>query len=409
MHANSPTPAADTASPVAVVAGHICLDIIPLFGPNQPQTGAPSGMPAPGKLVNVGPAALSTGGAVSNTGLALHRLGIPTRLMGKIGDDLFGRAILELLAGRDPALAAGMISSDSPSSYTVVISPPGVDRSFLHCPGANDTFGAADVTAEQVAGAALFHFGYPPIMARMHAEGGAELVALFRSIKDTGITTSLDMAHVDVDAPAGRVDWADLLRRTLPYVDLFLPSLDEVFFMLDRQRCQAAAAVMGDRGLPAYGGAALLTELSSRLLDMGVAVVGLKLGDQGIYLRTTRDAARIARLGLSDAWCDRELLAPAFQAHVVGTTGAGDCAIAGFLASLLRGGQPEVALIAAVGAGGCNVEVADATSGIPTWDDLQARIGRGWPQLPTRIALEGWVKHADLWASPHDRFITVRR
>lgn len=407
MRATSPKLSSNAASSVAVVAGHICLDIIPIFGPNQPHSDTPSGMPAPGKLVNVGPAALSTGGAVSNTGLALHRLGIPTRLMGKIGDDLFGRAILELLAGRDPALAAGMIISDSPSSYTVVISPPGVDRSFLHCPGANDTFGAGDVTAEQVAGAALFHFGYPPIMARMHADGGAELVALFRRIKDAGITTSLDMAHVDVDAPAGRVDWADLLRRTLPYVDFFLPSLDEIFFMLDRRRCQAAA--MGDLGLPEYGGSALLAELSSRLIDMGVAVVGLKLGDQGIYLRTAPDAARIARLGLSDVWCGRELLAPAFQAHVVGTTGAGDCAIAGFLASLLRGGQPEDALTAAVGAGGCNVEVADATSGIPTWDNLQARIGRGWPQIPTRITLEGWAKHAGLWASPHDRFITVRR
>lgn len=394
------------SSPVAVVAGHICLDIIPTFDPRQPR----SGMPAPGQLVNVGPAALSTGGAVSNTGLALHRLGIRTRLMGKIGDDLFGRAILDVLRRRDPALAAGMIVSDSPSSYTVVISPPGVDRSFLHCPGANDTFGAADVAPDQVADATVFHFGYPPIMARMHAGDGAELVELFRRVQGVGVITSLDMAHVDVDAPAGRVDWAGLLQRTLPYVDFFLPSLDEVFFMLDRARYQAACAAMDERGLVAQGGSALLSEIAARLLEMGAAVVGLKLGDQGIYLRTTADAARLARLGLPATWRERELLAPTFQVQVVGTTGAGDCAIAGFLAALLRGHGPEDALTAAVGAGACNVEAADAISGVPTWDDLQARIAAGWPRLPLRIALDGWTQQiAGLWAGPHDTQPDARR
>ena len=73
-----------------VVAGHICLDIIPAFRRN---TSAPDALFAPGALVEIGQAVLSTGGAVSNTGLALHRLGTPVRLMGKIGDDLFGEAV----------------------------------------------------------------------------------------------------------------------------------------------------------------------------------------------------------------------------------------------------------------------------------------------------------------------------
>src|SRR5690606_23396570 len=159
---------------------------------------------------------------VSNPGLALHRLGIRTRLMGKIGDDLFGQAILDVLNRRDPALAAGMIVSDSPSSYPIGINPPAVDRSFLHCAGADDTFGAADVADSAVADAALFHFGYPPIMARMHANDGAELVEMFRRVHAAGVMTSLDMADVDEDAPAGRVNWTALLQRTLPYVDFFL-------------------------------------------------------------------------------------------------------------------------------------------------------------------------------------------
>jgi sugar/nucleoside kinase (ribokinase family) len=389
--------------PAAVVAGHICVDIIPSFAA-QPTDAA--SLIAPGKLVNIGPADIATGGAVSNTGLALHRLGIRTQLMGKIGDDLFGRAILDVLRSRDPKLAEGMIISDSPSSYTLVISPPGFDRSFLHCPGANDTFGVADVDIARVAGASIFHFGYPPLMQRMHANGGAELIDLFRRIKQAGVATSLDMAHVDVDASAGGVDWADLVRNVLPHVDFFLPSLDEVLFMLDRARFRAVSAAAGNQSLAVAGGIDLLAGVGQELLDMGAAVVGLKLGDQGIYLRTTTDPARLDRAGalaLDEQWRGREIVAPAFQVTVAGTTGAGDCAVAGFLAAVLRGLGPESALIAAVGAGASNVEVVDAISGVPTWDALQARIAAGWPQAPLRVALPGWQQAPNgLWQSPGD-------
>ena len=112
----------------------------------------------PGSLNQVGPALISTGGAVSNTGIALHRLGVPVRMMGKVGPDLFGRAILDVVRSYDEALTAGMIvDPDADSSYTLVINPPGVDRIFLHCPGANNTFGANDVDLEQVRRAKVFH------------------------------------------------------------------------------------------------------------------------------------------------------------------------------------------------------------------------------------------------------------
>ncbi len=391
------------ATPLAIVAGHLCLDIIPTIHAPPSQGAA---LLSPGKLTHIGPAALATGGAVSNTGLALHRFGITTRLMGKIGDDLFGRAILDIVGQRDPTLAEGMIvDPNSPSSYTIVISAPGFDRSFLHCSGANDTFSAADVDDKRLAGATLFHFGYPPIMRRMFEDGGQELVTLFQRVQAATIATSLDMAHVDVGAPAGLVDWRALLGRVLPHVDLFLPSLDEIFFMLEPERLRKIEATT-DKPPPAVqGGLALLRGLAETLLEMGAAIVGLKLGDQGIYLRTTADTARLSRVGrlaLSPAWLNRELLAPTFQVSVVGTTGAGDCAVAGFLAAVLRGLGPEAALTAAVGAGACNVEVADAISGIPTWEALQTRIERGWPRHSLSVPLPGWQLDEEngLWYNP---------
>ncbi len=398
------TPSAPVA-PIAIVAGHICLDIIPTIDASLHRG---SHLLMPGKLTHIGPAALATGGAVSNTGSALHRLGINTRLMGKIGDDLFGRAILDIVRQRDPQLASGMIiDPTSPSAYTVVLSAPGLDRSFLHCAGANETFCAADVKIEHLVDATLFHFGYPPLMRRLYMDGGLEFADLLSRVKAANLATSLDTAHVDEDSPAGRVDRRQYLNRVLPFVDLFLPSLDEIFFILDRGRFQRATVSASAQHLAVHEGIGLLRDLAAMLLELGVAVVGLKLGDQGIYLRTTSDPARLTQMGkvaLTEGWLDRERSAPTFQTQVVGTTGAGDCAVAGFLAAVLRGLDPEMALNAAVGVGAFNVEVADAISGVPTWDELNSRMASGWLRHALQIKLPGWYHNDanDLWYGPTD-------
>lgn len=374
-----------------VVAGHICLDIIPEF----PETGELSAMLTPGKLTQVGPSVLATGGTVSNTGLSLHRLGEATRLMGKIGDDLFGRAILDILAERDAALAEGMIvAAGESTSYTVILSPPGVDRMFLHCPGANDTYRPADIDCDRLAGARLFHFGYPPLMHHMYADGGGELAGLLAEVKSRGLTVSLDMAQPDPMSPAGQADWLALLQRVLPRVDVFLPSIEEITFMIDRERFDRIEAASGNFLSQVDG--AMLSELSDRLLDMGVAVVVLKLGDRGLYVRTTSDRGRLAAAGPCFAaaaadWLGRELLTPCFKADVVGTTGAGDATIAGFLAGLLHGLPAADTLTAAVAVGACSVEAADATSGVPAWSAVQQRLAAGWGRLPVAMSLPGWT------------------
>ena len=86
--------------PDAVVAGHICLDVIPRLPPIDVRTDL-----RPGAVIEIGPAILATGGPVSNTGRNLHRLGIRTLLMGKVGDDAFGHLVLRQLCDDDPALA----------------------------------------------------------------------------------------------------------------------------------------------------------------------------------------------------------------------------------------------------------------------------------------------------------------
>jgi sugar/nucleoside kinase (ribokinase family) len=371
------------AVPEAVVAGHVSLDVYPaLHGPVTLE---------PGRLVVVGPAVVSTGGAVANTGVALHRLGVRVRLIAKVGSDLFGRALLESLAAHGEHLADDIVvSAAETTSYTIVISPPGVDRSFLHCPGANQAFSAHDVPYEKLAGVRVFHFGYPPLMPHMYADGGAQLRWMFARVHEEGAATALDLCVPDPESDAGRVDWREVLGQALPFVDVFAPSIDELLFMFDRpahERLQAGATLVS------VVDHSRLSELGVRLTGMGAAVVAIKLADQGLYLRTTRDNARIEafceRLRLDgDAWRDREVFSPCFQARTVrGTTGSGDATIAGLLAALLRGAGPAEAATSATAVGACSVEAADPISGVPAWGRVAQRLADGWARLPVEIAV----------------------
>jgi sugar/nucleoside kinase (ribokinase family) len=391
----------------AVVAGHICLDIIPTF--DRGAGGSGSLELAPGRLVEVGAATFATGGPVSNTGLALHRLGIATRLIGKVGDDLVGRVILDLLARADPRLAEGMaVVAGEVSSYSVVINPPGVDRMFLHCPGANHTFTADDVSFDRVAAARLFHFGYPPLMRAMYRDEGNGLVEVMRRARATGATTSLDMAMPDPSGPSGQVDWFAILRKVLPYTDLFLPSAEELLFMFRRDRFQELSRK--PEGLQEALTPADVADLADTALRLGARLVGLKIGARGLYLRTA-DASSLRQAGRAapadpEAWSCREIWSPCYTPEpLVGTTGSGDATIAGFIAALLRGLGPEDTASFACGVGACNVEAADALSGLRSWDETRARIAAGWRRQDPAITEAGWRRESasGLWFGPRDR------
>lgn len=368
-----------------VVAGHICLDVIPSF----PETAGAAHLLRPGSLTRVGPADCSTGGAVANVGLALHRLGVPVRLLGKVGDDMFGRQILECVEAAGAGLGDTLrrVAGET-TSYTVVVNPPGSDRFFLHCPGANDTFVSADVDENLLTGARILHFGYPPIMREIYRNNGRELAAIFERARRRGLATSMDMASIDPTSEAGALDWRAFLASVLPLTDIFLPSVEELLFMLDRPTWQKLMNAGG--AVKQIVNQNMLRALADELIRMGAAVVVIKLGDQGLYLRTTADAGRLKQCPVLkadqlDAWRDRELIAPCFQVSVAGTTGSGDCTIAGFLAALLRGESPEESATAAVAVGACSVEKRDAVSGVPQWTDVWRRISAGWARYACGI------------------------
>lgn len=389
-----------------VVAGHICLDLTPTFPEATPRP--LSEILVPGSLNTVGECVVSTGGPVANTGLALVRMGEQPLLVACVGDDRFGGMVADIVAAH--ADASGIIRVPAQATaYSVVLAPPGVDRVFFHNPGANRTFGAEDVSTDLLRRAGIFHLGYPPVLRRLCEDGGRELVEVFKRAREAGATTSLDMTMPDPEGPSGKVDWPHVLEAVLPHVDLFLPSVEEVLYCLERE------SFMAKRARAAKAGEAVLellepgdfSRLAERVIDYGAGLTLLKAGPRGIYMCTAGQerlgAFGRVRPGAGD-WADRELWAPAYRAERVASgTGAGDCAIAGFLLAFRHGQPPERTLQCASAAGAQNVTEHDAFSGVRPYEETTRQLDEQ-PVLPLELGAAGWGYDAQtsVWRGPAD-------
>ncbi len=379
-----------------VVAGHLCLDMTPRFS-GAPVAGI-SEILRPGKLVDMDQIVFSTGGTVSNTGIALRVFGCDVDYVARVGDDVIGGLILDELSRHGDTRGIRVATGEA-SSYTVVLAPPGIDRIFLHCPGTNDTFEAADIDCDLLRDAGVFHFGYPPLMRRMFENDGRELEEVFERAVETGVTTSLDMALPDPAAPAGRADWRSILSRTLPRVDIFLPSIEEAYYSLYPQEYLRLKSSLGGEDLTESIPPETFRRIAAEFLDMGCAMVALKAGHLGWYFRTA-DVVRLERAGrlgfaAREGWGAREVWCPAYQVdRVASATGSGDSSIAGFLTAVMRGHSLEDTLHLANCAGCHNLSSFDAVSGLPVWETVESD-ARGL-ELRTldHLAGAGWRHHA---------------
>lgn len=364
----------------AVVAGHICIDITPVFPEKSIQQ--VNEVLSPGKLVQMDGVNISTGGAVANTGLALKLMGIDVSLMGKIGEDAFGSLIINCL--EKYGAQDGMIrSADSDTSYSVVLAVPGIDRIFLHNPGANHTFSFEDVDFSVIEKASLFHFGYPTLMKRIYQNQGEELVRILKKVKALGAAISLDMAAVDPDSEAGREAWDLTLAAILPFVDFFAPSAQELCFMLDRKIYESWQERADGRDITEVISMADIAPLGERVMELGAKVVLIKCGAAGIYYRTA-SAEKLAKLcgtlNLSlKSWADKEGFESSYVPEaVISGTGAGDTCIAAFLASVLKENDLEKSLQLATAQGASCVAAYDALGGLKRLEELEAKIEKGW-------------------------------
>lgn len=390
-----------------VVAGHICLDVTPTF--LSPAGTLPKDLFIPGKLINMDEVNISTGGPVSNTGIALQKMGVKTKLMSKVGNDLFGNGILNLLKERGNH--EGMITMKGEhTSYTIVIVPPGIDRIFLHNPGANNTFVADDVDYEFLKQAKLFHFGYPPLMRNMYLNDGEELSKMFRGVKELGVTTSLDMSIPDRNSESGKINWYKALEKTLPHVDLFLPSYEEIIYMVAPEKFEKMGGISNPHDLLENFDADLLQELSEKLLTLGAKIVAIKCGEKGFYVRT-QNMDSLSELGKAKPgnlknWADRELLEESYHVkEIASATGSGDSSIAGFLASYMKGLPIEETIKMACSVGAQNITRFDAISGIKDWDYTTSFVKQNPLKNKQEINRAHWKysNEWNQWMGKHDQ------
>ncbi len=283
-------------------------------------------VPDPGELVPTERMQLTVGGCASNAAVDLAKLGVAVGAAGCVGDDTFGRFVVETLkrAGVD---ASGVHTlSEYGTAGTMVINVSGQDRRFISAPGANTAFEVSHIPPDWLRQAKVVYVGGYLMMPGLETEA---FVEMFRTARAAGARTVLDVVLF------GGTDHWDILAKVLPEVDVFLPNNDEAAFIT---------------------GLSDPYEQAQRFREAGAKTVVITRGDRGCLL-------------VSDS---HRLRAGTYPAEYLGGTGSGDAFDAGYCAGLLRGEDPAGCLRWGSALGASCVRALGATEGVFTRDETEA-------------------------------------
>src|SRR5437762_3905864 len=135
----------DVLSAGILVADHVCTPI--------------SHLPAAGELVMADRILLTIGGCAANVAVDLAKMGVSAGVVGRVGGDVFGRIVADLLREGGVDVSAVTFSPQADTSQTLIVNVAGQDRRFIHTFGANAEFAAADIPPERVARCRVLYFG----------------------------------------------------------------------------------------------------------------------------------------------------------------------------------------------------------------------------------------------------------
>lgn len=285
-------------------------------------------IPEPGKLAPVSAITVHNGGNAMTAAVNLKKLGVDSAVIGMVGEDLFGNFLVEKLLASGVDIRGLKTCSETQTSVSVVLNDRSGERSFLHCKGANAVFSEKDID-DQVIGEcdAVFVTG----TFLLDAFDGEETMRFLKQCKALGKTTFLDVCW---DASG---QWGELLDCSLPYIDYFMPSIDEAVCLAKEETSEKIADVF---------------------IQKGVKNVIIKLGRRGSFFRKAGEP------------CGQFF--PACQIGPrVDTTGAGDSFCSGFLAAFARGKSDEECMAFANAVGACCVSAKGATAEIRTYEETE--------------------------------------
>jgi sugar/nucleoside kinase (ribokinase family) len=303
-----------------ITFGDLCVDLIVSGGDVVPRFGQVEQI--------VDRYELEMGGSCSIFACQAAKLGLRVGILGRVGDDDFGRLIVRRLdeSGVDTSHVA--VDPGLRTGLGIALCKDG-DRAILTYMGSINVLRIDDVSEAFLASARHLHYGsfFLHTGLRPHAP------AIFRRARALELTTSLD-TNWD---PTER--WNATLAEALTLVDLFMPN--------DQEALQVA-------------GCGSIEQAVARLHAKGIPLVIIKQGAAGAQ----------AYDGQQRYACSVEPASPGGD-----SVGAGDSFDAGFLAGWLRGLGVERCLEIACH---CGREVAGAIGGLqgqPTWDEIAPRFG----------------------------------
>jgi sugar/nucleoside kinase (ribokinase family) len=239
---------------------------------------------------------LTVAGAAAGTSVNLAKLGASVLAIGAIGEDAAGRFIVDTMDRYGIDTSGLRRKQTVQTSATMLPIRPNGERPALHVIGANAELSEDDVDFEAIAHARHLHFGGTFLMPKLDGPPTARILEFART---RGVPTTLDVLAIN------RPNLLEVIGPALPYVDFFMPGLDEARMICGLQ----------DR-----------RDVVRFFLDRGVSHTVFKMG---------ADGSSIAWFG-PDAAVE-EVRVPAFTAPVVDSTGCGDAYCAGFIVGLLRG------------------------------------------------------------------------
>jgi len=277
-------------------------------------------LPAAGELVLADQLILTIGGCAANVAVDLVKQDLSAAVIGRVGDDVLGRIVGDLLRGSQVDVASLLTTPGVPTSQTLIVNVAGEDRRFIHTFGANARFRAADIPPDRLAHCRILYLGGYFAMEQVKLE---ELRDVFAAARRGGVRTVLDVVT------PGPADYLPRLEKLLPEVDVFLPNNHEAELICGEKEPLRQA------------------EFFQRL---GVGTVIVTLGDRGAVLVSARERLR----------------AEGFRVPLVDGSGGGDAFAAGYMAGLLQGFDAVGCLRVASALGASCVQAIGTTTGVCT-------------------------------------------
>ncbi len=285
-----------------------------------------------GKLVQVDPIEVTTGGIVSNAGIALTRLGMRVAAFSLVGDDEWAAVIRSRYQDDRIDIQRLLTLEDGATSTTAVLIDPTGERSFAHCVGAPKQMTKALFleNLDLFAQSRMTLIGYYSLMPNLERD----LASVLAAIRETGCQTAMDAA--------GDGGGMQPLDELLPHLDVYVPSLAEATHQTGRTEPEAIIDRFRACGAP--------------------GLLGVKLGSRGAML--SRQPGEYLEI--------QQVRAPG---PVLDTTGAGDCFYAGLLTGLLRGQSDRDAGRLAAATGACCVTGLGANAGLRDYAETASLAG----------------------------------